>query len=67
MINVALNGEIKPITPGSNLQQLLDEWQLVAKNFAIAINQQFIPRSAYTETVVNDGDSIELLVPMQGG
>ena len=35
--------------------------------FAVAINDAFIPRSDYESTILNDGDRVELLIPMQGG
>ena len=35
--------------------------------FAIAVNDTFIPRSDYESTILNDGDRVELLIPMQGG
>ena len=35
--------------------------------FAVAINDTFIPRSDYESTILNDGDRVELLIPMQGG
>jgi len=35
--------------------------------FAVAINGEFIPQSLHGNTTINEGDSIELLSPIQGG
>lgn len=35
--------------------------------YALAVNEQFVPRARYDSLIVNAGDKIELLVPMQGG
>lgn len=35
--------------------------------FAVAVNQQFIPRSAYGATILKAGDCIEIVHPVTGG
>ena len=37
------------------------------ESYAIAVNTAFVPRSAYADTTIDEGDQVELLVPMQGG
>jgi sulfur carrier protein len=34
---------------------------------AVALNKTFVPKSRYAETLLQEGDSIEVLAPMQGG
>lgn len=34
---------------------------------AVAVNGEFVPRDTYHETVLQDGDEVEILAPMQGG
>ena len=50
----------------SNLQQLLEKH---AGNgpFAVALNENFVPKTAYAETEIQEGDKIEIVAPMQGG
>lgn len=66
MITIEFNGEPKNLAE-NNLQEAINILQLDKNNFAIAINEQFIPRSAYANTELQSGDRVELLVPMQGG
>ena len=67
MITVFLNGENKLVDAKSNLLDAIAQWDLGRQTFAIAINKQFIPKSAYQKTHLLDGDQVELLIPMQGG
>lgn len=66
-IDILINGELTVIDPEKNFPSLLEELGYTQSTFAIAINEQFIPRSAYSDVQLKEGDRIELLVPMQGG
>ena len=35
--------------------------------FAVAVNMQFVPKSAYASTALCEGDSIEVIRPVTGG
>ena len=35
--------------------------------FAAAVNAQFVPKTLYHQTLLNDNDKIELIVPITGG
>lgn len=37
------------------------------QKLAVAVNTEFVPRSAHAEQQVSDGDEIEIVAPMQGG
>ena len=39
----------------------------VAEPFALAVNNEFVPRSQYGQTILKDGDEMDLVTPMQGG
>ncbi|KTC79055.1 sulfur carrier protein ThiS [Legionella cherrii] len=59
----------KPLTvdASSTLQAILERKNGIAAHAAIAINNQFIPKSMLAETTLCEGDRIDLIVPMQGG
>jgi sulfur carrier protein len=67
MITLQLNGEDKPLKAGSSIVDAIIAWDLNDKSFAVAVNEEFIPKSAYADVSLMDGDRIELLIPMQGG
>lgn len=65
MINISFNGQQQTVNEGSSIQQVTSH--LAEKEFVIALNQNFIPRSQYSTTQLQEGDAIELLSPMAGG
>jgi sulfur carrier protein len=50
-----------------NLQALLEQLDYQPNQFAVAVNETFVPRGQYHETTLKDGDRIEIVAPMQGG
>lgn len=66
-MTIRFNGETREIADDMSLAELLEQIQDLPENFAVAINEDFVPRSAYNGTQVQAGDAVELLVPMQGG
>jgi len=67
MIKVSVNGEIKEIEKGLNVKQLIEALNYKQKGFAVAVNTTFVSIKSYEETIINDGDTIDILAPVQGG
>lgn len=67
MIHIYLNDESKQIKLNQSLQDFLRQYNDSELHFAIAINNHFIPRTAYSTTVLYEGDRIDIIIPMQGG
>ena len=67
MININLNGKTTQIQSDLTLDQLLKGYHYPVGSFAVAINETFVPRSCYVETIVKSGDHIEIVTAMQGG
>ncbi|CAH9054976.1 hypothetical protein PSECIP111951_02708 [Pseudoalteromonas holothuriae] len=64
-MKITFNGQLTD-SAADNLQSLVIA--MGAKEpFAVALNGQFIPRSQCQTTLLSDGDSVELLSPIQGG
>ncbi|AOT06665.1 sulfur carrier protein ThiS [Pseudoalteromonas luteoviolacea] len=65
-MNLTYNGEAIRIESAQSLQQII-----VSKGakppFAVALNGQFVPSARLGETIPSQGDSIEVLSPIQGG
>jgi sulfur carrier protein len=64
-MNITINGELITIS-NNKLISCLQEFGAVAP-FAVAINAEFIPQSQHGDYQLSEGDSIELLSPIQGG
>ena len=67
MIKISVNGEIKELKENLNVKQLIEVLEYKTKGFAVAINTTFVPIAKYEETIINDGDTIDILAPVQGG
>ena len=67
MIRVSINGEVQDIRENLNINQLIDVLEYKVKGFAVAVNTTFVPILKYSETIINDGDTIDILAPVQGG
>ncbi len=67
MIAIYLNNEPMDVDESCSLTQLLLSLDASSSGCAIAINDNFVPRSEHEQTQLWAGDRVELLVPAQGG
>ena len=67
MIRISVNGEIKEIKENLNVTQLIEVLEYKIKGFAVAVNTTFVSISTYSETIIKEGDTIDILAPVQGG
>lgn len=77
-IKIIINGNHYNIAEGASIAQAITLLKSTyaepksgndneEKSFVIALNQNFLPRSQYQNTQLQDNDAIELLSPMAGG
>ena len=66
-MNVTVNGEEKTFEAPLNLYDCLAQEGVVEMLVAVARNGTFIPRTQYKQTVLEQGDLIDIVAPMQGG
>jgi len=67
MIKVSVNGEIQEIKENLNIHELIRELNYTQKGFAVAVNTNFVSIKSYEKTIITDGDTIDILAPVQGG
>lgn len=69
LLNIRINGELHQVPTGTNLQDALFQHCDISstQRFAVALNQQFTRKLDYPVTVLHEGDSIDILLPIQGG
>lgn len=64
-ITARVNGEPRPLRPGTTLADLVPaDW---TRGVAVARNDEIVPRAQWAETAVREGDTIEIVRPVQGG
>lgn len=65
-MKITLNGDAREIA-AADLAQALNELGYNNSSIATAVNGTFIPKSQRRDTLLGDGDRIEIVAPMQGG
>ncbi|VAX26402.1 hypothetical protein MNBD_NITROSPIRAE01-1672 [hydrothermal vent metagenome] len=66
-MQVEINGLKQEILPNSNVLQLLQQFEIAAEGIAVEINLTVIDRQAYDATVLQDGDTVEIIRFIGGG
>ena len=67
MITLTINGEARSFEQALTCKQLLEKLELVGKRVAIERNGDIVPRSRHGETLLHDGDRLEIVVAVGGG
>jgi len=65
-INITVNSELFSLNEPQSLASFMKTWGREGPH-AVAINNQFVPKTQYDETHLKDGDALEVVSPMQGG
>ena len=66
-MKLTINGENREILKSRNLESLIRELDIQESNFAMALNQQVIPKSKYATTPIQENDEIEIVHAVGGG
>jgi thiamine biosynthesis protein ThiS len=66
-MKLTINGEKREILKSQTLEELVLELNIQAPNFAMALNQQVIPKSKYTTTPIQENDEVEIVHAVGGG
>ncbi|MCQ8879371.1 sulfur carrier protein ThiS [Pseudoalteromonas shioyasakiensis] len=65
-MKITINGQPFEAANQATLVIVLEEFA-AKEPYAVALNGDFIPRNNCSSTALKEGDSIELLSPIQGG
>lgn len=68
-ISISINNEQTELAESTSLQSLITEKLNSNKDtpFAVALNGEFVPKSQYSETLLNNGDQLDIVSPVGGG
>lgn len=68
-ISISINNEQYELEEATSVQIFLREKFQPSEDtpFAVAINGEFVPRSLYDSTVINQGDQLDIVSPVGGG
>ncbi len=66
-MTLTLNGETSTFADGTTLAGLLDALGIRTDGSAVALNDGVVPRARHAETLLQDGDRLEIIVAVAGG
>jgi sulfur carrier protein len=66
-VKIVLNGDEKSLPEPLTLQQLLDSLQIQSGRVACEVNLKIIRRAQYADTVIKEGDAVEIIQAIGGG
>ncbi|WP_049722869.1 sulfur carrier protein ThiS [Gilvimarinus polysaccharolyticus] len=64
-MKILLNGEAQELAH-SELHEIIKQHEFKPP-FAVAINNTFVPKHLYVTTYLQDGDTLDVVSPIQGG
>ena len=64
---IELNGESRPTSEGQSVADLLRELGLDPRQVAVERNREVVPRAQHGQTLLADGDQLEVVTFVGGG
>lgn len=66
-MKIRLNGEEKEVGSATRLNDLLKDVGISTRGIAVELNRQVLPSQAWRETVLKEGDVLEIVRFIGGG
>jgi sulfur carrier protein len=65
MIN--FNGDELAVENGISIELFLAKQEIIDGRFVVVLNDEIVPKSAYKQATVSNGDVLEIMSPITGG
>ena len=66
-MQLMINGQPQTFDGPMNIQKLIECLSLQNKRIAIERNGEIVPRSKFSEQILDEGDQLEIIVAVGGG
>ncbi len=66
-MRLTVNGESRTLPEQISVADLVGQLTGQRRGLAVAVNGDVVPRSAWGDSRLNDGDAVEVLTAVQGG
>ena len=66
-MKIVVNGKAMEVADGLTLEGLLGQLDIRQEYTAVALNREVARKARYAETVLREGDRVEIVRPMGGG
>jgi sulfur carrier protein len=66
-MRIHVNGQPRDVDPGANVAKLLDELGVTQPHVAVELNLEVVPRAEHAQTMLHEGDRLEVVTLVGGG
>ena len=66
-MNISVNGKPYECEQKQQIAALLQRMGYGHGHYAVALNGEYIPRTEYAVTDLREGDTVDIVAPIQGG
>ncbi|PCJ29739.1 MAG: hypothetical protein COA99_19185 [Moraxellaceae bacterium] len=66
-LQIQVNGELKQLPSACSLSMLVEQMQLTGKRIAVELNLDIVPKSEHADTLLKQGDVVEIVHAIGGG
>ena len=66
-MQITVNGEKVQMVQGQSVEDILKNKDLLGKRMAVEYNGCILPRSLYEQTMLSEGDELEIVMAVGGG
>ncbi|MEH6578117.1 MAG: sulfur carrier protein ThiS [Amphritea sp.] len=66
-MQIQVNGDSIQLQEGATITTLIEQMELGGRRVAVELNLEIVPRSQHPETVLSEGDRVELVHAIGGG
>jgi thiamine biosynthesis protein ThiS len=66
-VKIVVNGEEREVAAGATLGELIDWLSLAPERIAVEVNREVVRRARWRETVLAEGDRVEVVHFVGGG
>jgi sulfur carrier protein len=66
-MRISVNEQVMDVRDGLSIDGLLEQLGVRREFSAVALNREIMPRGSFRETVLSEGDRVEIVHPMGGG
>lgn len=66
-MRIMVNGESLEVADSTTVDQLMQQLEYEPARVVVAVNLEFVPRSAYGSTRLKESDQLEIVAAVAGG
>jgi sulfur carrier protein len=66
-MTIQVNGQVREIDAGASVAKLLGDLGVTQPHVAVELNLEVVPRARHVDTVLNEGDRLEIVTLVGGG